>query len=65
MTHMLDENGLSSDEFASRVFAAIDRGEYWIVPQPEALDPLLEVRNKTIANRATPIFSLAPEASTT
>ena len=65
MTHMLDENGLSSDEFASRVFAAVDRGEYWIVPQPEALDPLLEARNKTIANRATPIFSLAPEASTT
>jgi hypothetical protein len=40
MTHLLDENGMDTDEFANRVFAAIDRGEYWIVPQPEMLDPL-------------------------
>ena len=61
MTHMLDENGLSSDQFAGLVFAAIDRGDYWIVPQPETLYPLLEARNKIIAEKGNPIFVWAPE----
>ena len=47
---MLDENGLDADEFARLVFEAIDRSEYWIVPQPQMLDPLLEARNKIIAS---------------
>ena len=62
MTHMLDENGLDADEFARLVFEAINRGEYWIVPQPKMLDPLLEARNKIIADRANPVFAWAPEA---
>ena len=62
MTHMLDENGLGADEFAQLVFEAIERGEYWIVPQPEMLDPLLQARNKIIAERANPVFAWAPEA---
>ena len=62
MTHMLDENGLDADEFARLVFEAIDRGEYWIVPQPQMLDPLLEARYKIIADRANPVFAWAPEA---
>ena len=62
MTHMLDENGLDADEFARLVFEAIDRGEYWIVPQPQMLDPLLEARNKIIAERANPVFAWSPEA---
>ena len=61
MTHMLDENGLGADEFAQLVFEAIERGEYWIVPQPEMLDPLLEARNKIIAEKGNPIFVWAPE----
>lgn len=55
MTHLLDENGLSTDEFASRVFASIDRGEYWIIPQPEMLDPLLKARNQVIEMRTDPV----------
>ena len=62
MTHMLDENGLGADEFAQLVFEAIERGEYWIVPQPEMLDPLLQASNKIIADRANPVFAWAPEA---
>ena len=62
MTQMLDAKGLTPDEFAHRVFAAIDMGEYWIVPQPEMLDPLLQARNQIIANRADPIFAWAPQA---
>ena len=62
MTQMLDAKGLTPDEFAHRVFAAIDKGEYWIVPQPEMLDPLLQARNQIIAKRADPIFAWAPQA---
>ncbi|MDR2297095.1 MAG: SDR family NAD(P)-dependent oxidoreductase [Comamonas sp.] len=61
MSHMLDANGMGSDEFASLVFAAIERGEYWIVPQPEMLYPLLEARNKIIAERTVPVFAWTPE----
>ena len=61
MSHLLDANGLGSDEFASLVFAAIERGEYWIVPQPEMLYPLLEARNKVIAERTPPVFAWAQE----
>lgn len=61
MTHMLDENGLSTDEFARRVFASIERGEYWIVPQPEMLDPLLQARNKLIETRTDPVMSWTQE----
>lgn len=63
MTSLLEQNGLSSDEFALRVFAAIARGDYWIVPQPEMLDPLLQTRSKMIESRSDPVFAWAPEAA--
>lgn len=50
------EHGLSPDEFAALVFAAIDCGNYWIVPQPEALDLPLAARNAIIAERRAPTF---------
>lgn len=56
MQAMLDANGLDPGEFAERVFAAIDRGDYWIVPQPEALNPALATRNAIIAERRPPQF---------
>lgn len=56
MQQAVGERGLSSDEFAARVFASVDRGEYWIVPQPEALDPGLAARAATIAERRQPYF---------
>lgn len=56
MRSAVGEHGLSPDDFAVRVFAAIDRGDYWIVPQPEALDVLLAARNAIIAERRPPTF---------
>lgn len=54
MQAMTALHGLSADAFAARVFEAVERGEYWIVPQPEMLDPLLLARFEMIRDRQTP-----------
>ena len=54
MRTMLTANGLSPDDFAERVFAAMADGEYWIIPQPEALDPLFDRRVQAITGRQAP-----------
>ena len=54
MRGMTDENGMTPDEFASLVFASIKRGEYWIIPQPEALDSALQDRTEMILDRRPP-----------
>ena len=56
LTSMLDENGLEPDAFAARVFDAIERGEYWIIPQPEAFDDGFAARNESITKRLPPQF---------
>lgn len=56
MTSMLEQNGLEPDAFAARVFDAIDRGDYWIIPQPEAFDEGFAARIETITKRLTPTF---------
>ena len=56
MTTMLNENGLDGDAFAVRVLDAVERGDYWIIPQPETFDPGFEARNRTISARTPPIF---------
>lgn len=48
MTALLDQNGLTPDEFAPKVFDGIDRGDYWIMPQPESLEPTFSIRNAAI-----------------
>lgn len=58
MLAMLDENGLTPDEFAPLVFAGIDRGDYWIIPQPDAFDDGFAARNATITARDQPQFYL-------
>ena len=63
MIGLLDEHGMAADEFASLVFAAIDRGDYWIIPQPEALDPALDARHAGIKARQAPIIYPTGEAS--
>lgn len=55
---MIGEQGMDAEPFAATVFDAIARGEYWIVPQPDALDPMLERRHRMIRDRASPDFSL-------
>lgn len=61
MQGMLQANGLDARTFARRVFASIDKGEYWIVPQPEMLDPLLHARHAMITQRAQPNFAWSQE----
>lgn len=56
MTAMLDANGLEPDAFAARTFDAIERGDFWIIPQPEAFDDGFSARNKIIEKRSPPIF---------
>jgi short-subunit dehydrogenase len=56
VTQLLDQAGLTPDEFAPLVFAAIDRGDYWIIPQPEHFDERFTARNAIIAKRAMPEF---------
>lgn len=56
MTSMLDQNGLEPDAFAGRVFDAIERGDYWIIPQPEAFDEGFAARNESITKRLPPQF---------
>lgn len=58
MRAMLASEGIDADEFAVRVFESIDRGEYWIIPQPEALDAGWHARNQAIATRRAPRFYL-------
>ena len=57
MRDLLGANGIEPDAFASRVFDAIRRGDYWIVPQPEALDAALEARHDMIRTRGAPDLS--------
>lgn len=61
MTDMLDQNGLTGDEFAPLVLDAVERGEYWIIPQPEALEPGFSNRNAGIVARRQPQFYLTEE----
>lgn len=61
MVDLLNENGLAPEAFAELVFTSVERGDYWIFPQPELLDSLLERRNQTIATRQSPLFTWSPE----
>lgn len=63
MTRLLGAHGMEADAFAGLVFAGIDRGDYWIIPQPEALDPALEARHAGIMARQAPTFYSTGEAS--
>jgi len=56
MVEMLEDNGLTPDEFAPLVLDAVARGDYWIIPQPEALDDGFATRNDRITSRQPPQF---------
>lgn len=55
---MIAEYGMDPEPFAAAVFDSIGRGEYWIFPQPEAINPMLERRTRMILDRREPDFSL-------
>lgn len=45
--------GLTPDEFAARVFTAIEKDKFWILPQPE-FKPLVEMRTRSIVEETPP-----------
>jgi len=51
---LLTQHGLDADSFADRVFAAIDQGLFWILPQPETIDVQLQHRIDAILARRDP-----------
>jgi short-subunit dehydrogenase len=57
MRGMTDKHGMTPDAFAALVFDAVERGEYWIVPQPEMLDTGLRDRTEMILERRLPTSS--------
>lgn len=63
MTALLDQNGLTPDAFAALVLDAVARGDYWIIPQPESLEPIFSIRNQAIlAGRFPEYFSVDGQA---
>lgn len=56
MVDLLEQHGLTGDEFAPLVLDAVERGEYWIIPQPEAFDPGFAARHEIIVTRRQPNF---------
>lgn len=57
LRYMIDTYGLEPGPFADKVYDALAEEQFWIVPQPEALDPMLKARTETILARRTPQFS--------
>ncbi|MFW5417522.1 SDR family NAD(P)-dependent oxidoreductase [Nocardiopsis sp. CNT-189] len=49
-----ENSGLTAEEHARRVFDQVAEGRYWVVPQPEQLDPGLQPRTDMILERAEP-----------
>jgi NAD(P)-dependent dehydrogenase (short-subunit alcohol dehydrogenase family) len=56
MRQMLDQHGLTPDEFAERAFAGIREGKYWLIPQPETIDDALRQRTDAILARHNPML---------
>ena len=54
MRTMLEQHGLTPDQFAEPVFAGIQAGQYWLIPQPEAFDEPFRQRNAGILARTNP-----------
>ncbi|NIB41736.1 SDR family NAD(P)-dependent oxidoreductase [Pseudomaricurvus alkylphenolicus] len=46
--------GLSTDEFAARVFAGIEADKFWLLPQPE-FKPAFQLRAESILNESNPM----------
>ena len=51
---LLTQHGLSPDEFAELVYAAIADGTFWIIPQPHAFDDGFRKRVEDILARRNP-----------
>lgn len=49
------KNSADPNAYAALIFDAIERGDYWIVPQPESLDGRLKERTQMILDRRSPV----------
>lgn len=58
MKEMTAVYGLGPDAFAALVFQGLERDDYWIIPQPEALDQQLRARYEMIRDRRRPTGSM-------
>jgi hypothetical protein len=54
LRRMLSDDGMTPDEFADHVFRGIANGDYWLMPQPEAIDEPLKNRTEMILGRRNP-----------
>lgn len=54
MRSMTAQHGIAPEPFAERVFASLRNGDFWIVPQPEALDAALREKTDGILARRNP-----------
>lgn len=57
MRELTAKHSADPNSYAQLIFDAIDRGEFWIVPQAEALDPRLKERTQMILERRSPTDS--------
>lgn len=55
MRDLAAERGADPFAYAKLIFDAIDKGEFWIVPQPESLDERLSSRTQMILDRKSPV----------
>lgn len=61
MSELIAEQGMSGDDVAPLIFDAVDRGDYWIFPHPEALEPFFSDRNRLVVEGRSPQFYLVDE----
>lgn len=55
MRELTVQHSADPDAYAALVFDGIDQGQFWIVPQPEALDDRLTQRTQMILERRSPV----------
>lgn len=56
MRGMLQQNGLTPDQFAERVFEGIRQGQFWLIPQPEAFDEIFRQKAADVLARTNPVL---------
>ncbi|HSW11844.1 MAG TPA: SDR family NAD(P)-dependent oxidoreductase [Solimonas sp.] len=56
MRGMLQQNGLTPDAFAQRVFDGVAQGQFWLIPQPEALDDAFRQKAADVLARRNPVL---------
>lgn len=61
MRQLTRQHSADPDSYAELIFDGIDQGQFWIVPQPEALDDRLKARTRMILDRQSPVAAMGKE----